>query len=678
MPALRLPFRLTPLSAIELSFALLFSLVGLILILGTTDEYKAGRAFNAAMDNYAAGVLEDVYHDLERAMEAKPDYAAPREAYAKLMVDEGYKNPAKFTEAIGICQDLQRRQEAAGKPPSLPVLVTLAVASLEAVRAQSPTPQALAAAMKEARRRLESALDIHADSGDVHVNLATLALMENDLPRCKAEMEKVIAVGNISPDALPVFYNLSGLVALREKLFVSAASEFEKVKEFRPDWDVPQLNLGAAYAQVLLTPKADPYLVDRSANALRRVLPGLRKSQSPLCGLIYEALALYYLQTRRPRTQPSEALQAYGEAERYGKLTWQSRFNRAIARFLELRYASRRVAPALYAGPAGEITPFLTDPKASPRDKLMASCILGSIEVERDKPKEAIAHFERALSLAEQASPPIGQAILSRICLSLGSLYYEAGRLPEAFKLFEKGKDTPDPEERKQLDRFFKENRSAPSITQFEVKREVLFTAHDLQVSALLATPGSPVPLGPENVALSLTEELSGLTKPLPFQLNGPALYAVALNLPQGRYRVKLTLTDPFGGRDEAASEPLEIDREAPQVLARVPDAGATVNTLKAIEFKVEDSLSPVDLAALRVMLRYPPGTPLSRTLVAGGKYQFPSPDGKIARNTPATTDVKAPVPADKLPNGEYRVTVHVQDSKGNARDVEWTFRLAQ
>lgn len=674
----RLPFRLTTLSAIELGLAALFVLIGLILTLGTTDEYKAGRAFNRAMDNYSAGILEDVYRDLELAMAAKPDYAAPREAYAKLMVDEGYRNAAKFAEAIGICQELARHQEARGGRPSLPVLITTAVAGLEAVRAGSPAPEALAAAVREAKGRLEAALATYSRSGDLHVNLAAIALLENDVARCKAEMEKVVEVGDISPDALPVFYNLGGLVALRERRFIAAAVEFEKVKEFRPDWDIPMLNLGAAHAQVLLSPKTDPTLANRSAATLRRVLGGLRKAENPLCGPMYEALAYHHLRTRQPRTGPADALLAFGEAARFGKLSPPSLANRAVAAYLGVRYTARRTGADPFAEPAAEMAKVLANPKAGPRERLMASCILGSIEAERRKPKEAIAHFQRALPLADQARDALSKAIAARIHSSLGTLYYEVGQLMEALEHFEKAKDTPDVDERKRLEIFLSQSRSAPTIGQFEARRDVLFTAFDLQVSAQLATPSSPEPLGPENVTLILADELSGTTRPLPFQLNGPALHAAAVNLPQGKYRLKLTLTDAFGGRAEAQSEAFEFDREPPRLANRKPEPGATISSLKAIEFDVEDSLSSVDLATLRVNLRYPPGTPLlTRTLVAGGKYQFPSPNGAIPRGAPVTAEVRAPMPQDKLPKGEYRVTVHVKDTKGNARDMDWAFKLA-
>lgn len=674
----RLPFRLTPRSAIELGLALLLALVGLILILGTTDEYQARKAFNRAMDNYVAGVFEDVQDGLEAAMQAKPAYSAPREAFAKLLVDDGYKNPAKFAEARSVFQELQRRQEAAGGRASLPTLVGLAVADLEAIRARDPKPEALAAALSEARTRLEAALATHPNSGDVHVNLATVALLVNDTERCKAELAKVVAAGNISPDALPVLYNLNGLVGLREQLFNAATAEFEKVKEFKPDWEVPQLNIGAAYARILIAPDADPRLADRAVAVIRKALPIVQKSKGLLYGLICQALASYYADPRRTGFNPTETISYLAQAEKLGKLPWQSRFNRAVAQYFNLTNTRRRLAADAYAPAMADLAEALAEPKAGAREKFVASCLLGTLAAEQDKRQDAIAHFERAVSLAAGFSHPLLATALSRAHISLASLYYESGQPLEAIKHFDQATDIPDALEKQRLDALLKHLHAAPVIAQFEARPEKLFTDYDLAVSAVLTLPGSPKPLAPECVSLSLEDTLSNTARPLPFQLNGPILYAVAVNLPQGRYRVKLVLTDSIGNRAEAASPPVEFDRAPPFLVKRTPEAGATVASLKSIEFTVEDALSSVDLDALRVMLRYPLGSSLaSRTLVSNGKYQFPSADGSIARLSPITSHVRAPVPADKLLKGEYHVSVHVQDSKGKARDIEWAFTLA-
>lgn len=675
--AIRLPFRLTTRSAIELSLTLLFALVGLILLLGTTDEYKARKEFNRAMDSYAAEERDDASDFVRRAKDAKPDYDAPLEVEAKVFVDGGAEKPAMFAEALRAYQVLQRRQEARGGKATLPVLVGIAIAELEGVRASAPKPDALAAALHNARLRLEAALATHPGSGDVHVNLATVAMLENDLARCNGELKKVEAVGNISPDALPVIYNLKGLLALKEQRFTNAMDEFRKVEEFRPDWDVPKLNLGAAYAQVIVASGAEARLADGYALELRKVLPEVRKSKSPLLGLICQAYGTYFIHQHRAIPQPLEALRYFGEAEKLGKLPWSARFNQAIAQYMDAHGARKRVAAA-YAAPAAELARALTGSEAGPRDKFVASCILGTIENERGNRKEALAHFQRAIALSGESSDPFISKAASRVHTSLLALYYDAGELVKAAECLKKLEGVADPDLKKQLDNFGKHLRSAPTIGQFEAKLDKLFTDCDLRVSAALAIPGSPRPLGPENVTLTLQDELSGTTRPFPFQLNGGALYAVAANLLQGKYRVKLTLSDPFGNRESAASDLFEVDRDPPAISKRKPDAGATVASLRTIEFSVEDSMSGVDLENLRVSLRYPVGSPIaSRTLVSGGKYQFGTQEGDIKRYSPVTSNVRAPVPPDKFPKGDYKIVAHIQDTRGKARDIEWTFTLA-
>ncbi|MBM4040763.1 MAG: hypothetical protein FJ290_19845 [Planctomycetes bacterium] len=669
----RLPFRFTPRSTVELSIAVLLALVGLILILGTRDEYKAGRAFNQAMDNYATADFEDVHDSLDDAIEAKPEYDAPQEALAKIDLDSG-----KFTEATALYERLQRRQEAAGGRASLPVLIGLAVARVEAARAAAASPEALRDALPDARSRLEGILATHPASGDVHVNLATVALLDGDLDRCRAELDKVLAVGNISPDALPVLYNLTGVLALRERRYDAAIAEFEKVKEFQPDWEVPKLNLAAAHAQVLNAPGASSALTNRAAAALRKILPEIRKSRGPLFARVCLALGAYSLRPQgNQKPVVADALRYFAEAEKLAKLSPQAIFNRAIAQYLDAHAASRKDKSA-YNAPAAEFARALADPKSSARDRFVASCLLGTIEHERGDPKKALEHFTLAAALTEKSTDPFIRAAAPQVTISLITLHYEAGEMPKAAALLEKAEGVTNPADKKKLDALAKQFRAAPVISQFVCKREKLFTDSDLRVAATLLTPGSPNPLTPERVTLTLLDDLAGTAKPLPFQLDGPSLCAIAVNLPQGKYRAKLTLTDPFGNRDEDASDTVEIDRDPPRITKRVPEAGATVAALKTIEFSVEDTLGSVDLAAMRVMLRYPPGSSVAtRTLVSGGKVQFVSGDGSIARYSDITPNVRAPVAPDKFPKGEYRVIVHVQDTLGKARDIEWSFTLA-
>lgn len=670
---IRLPFRLTPRSAIELAVALLLAFIGLVLILGTTDEYKAGKAFNLAMDSYSAGIFEDVYDALEDAMRAKPGYSAPREVYAKLLVDEAYAHPAKFAEAKGVFQALEQRQRAAQGTCSLPVLIGLAVADLETVRATNPAPQVLRAAVQEARARLEAALAAYPNSGDIHVNLATVALLENNLPRCRAELDKVVEVGNISPDALPYYGNLQGLAALGEGQFGAAVTEFGKVQEFRPDWEVPQLNLGAAHARMLLAPDLAPRAAEQAVVALRNVVARVKKAKALLYARICQTLGTYYVR----QDLPAEALLRFAAAEEAGEMPWQCRFNQAIAQYLNAM-AARRRTPESFAAPAAEVALVFNNPQASPRDKFLASCLLGTMDGECGRRTQAIAHFQRAADAAAQlASDPFVKAVLPTVHMSLATLYYESGELAKVAEQLERAKNAPDELAKSKLAAFARLLENAPKISQFEAKLEPLFTEHDLAVSATLAVPASPKPLSAENVALRLIETVSKTAKPLPFLLNGSALYAVAINPPEGRYRVELTLTDAFGARDKATSEIFEIDRDPPRAVDCSPAEGSTVASLSSIAFRLEDSMSAVDLNSLRVMLRYPPGSPLaSRVLVSGGKYQFASADGSIARFSAATPNVRAPLPADKFLKGEYRVTVHVQDSRGKARDIEWTFVL--
>ncbi|NQT86573.1 hypothetical protein HQ560_07405, partial [bacterium] len=93
-------FRLSIRSMVELSVALVLGLSGFGMLVGTVDEFKAGRAFDRAMDNYVARHLQPTYDYLYEAIQAKADYDAPLEALGKLHIDDGRKAPEKLKEAM--------------------------------------------------------------------------------------------------------------------------------------------------------------------------------------------------------------------------------------------------------------------------------------------------------------------------------------------------------------------------------------------------------------------------------------------------------------------------------------------------------------------------------------------------------------------------------------------------
>jgi len=666
--------RFTTRSAIELAVAAIFGFLGLLFLLGTVDEYKSGRAFNRAMDSYAAHDLETLYDALQASMAAKPSYTAPQEVYGKLLIDEGYTNPPRFAEAAKLFRDLAQRQEARGGKASLPARVGVAVADLEAARASNPAPEALADALRQARSRLEEALRLYPDSGDLHVNLATIALLENHLSRCKEELELVNEAGNLSIDALPLLYNLSGLVALREGRIQQAAREFQKVEEFAPDWDAPYLNLAAAQAQGLLSEKTDPRVAADYAASASRLLDRLRKSKSPIYPLVAQALASYYVRVNAP----SEALNRFRAAEEGGgQLTWHGRFNKAIAEYLVARAARR--SPAQYNQFVAAVRPVfaqaVASPKSTRRDLFVASCILGTLDDEAGKPEAALAHFERAADIRVGPSDVLIREAMPRVHLSLAALYYKTNAFQKAIEQLEKASGSL--EENRQIAALLKQLRTPPVVSQFSVRHEKIFTDYDLRVSAQVVLPASPRPLEAEDVTLTLCDALSGSSRPLPFRLDGPVLHAVALNLPQGRYSAKITVADAIGNHISAASDESAFDREPPRVLEPSPAPGASTRKLDLIRFRLHDAISAADLSSLSVSLRYPSTSALAvRSLITRGKYLYASADGTVNRNSAVTSDVQCPVPPP-TPPGQYRVIIRVQDTKGKVCDLEWPFTLA-
>jgi len=666
-------FKLTIRSGIELAFALVFGLIGVALFLGTLDEFKAGRAFDRAMDAYAEHVLEDVHDFLNEAIDAKPDYDPPREVYAKLLLDEGRDNPARFADAKKVFEDLERRQVARTGRASLAVHIGLALADLGAARAKNPSGEKFQAALAAARKRLEKALELYPNSGDLHVNLATIAFLEGDLARCKKEhIERVNEAGDISIDALPYLYNLEGLVALREGRFRDAMLEFEKVLEFAPEWVAAQANLAVARAQAILDPRTDPRTADRLAREMKRPLANLRKAKSPAFAQVSEALGCYCLKVGAA----SQALQYFADAESAGDLGWHGRFNRAIAYYIEALAGkiSQAKRSAFFGHARKELDQALASPLATSRDLFVGSCVLGTIEAKQELYDRAFAHFQRAAAIGAKSADRFIKAQMPRVQLSLGVLAYLRRDYKKALEYL--GNVAPPSDQAERLKDLLARLRTKPVVRDFTARQGKLVTGADLSVSALIALPATGEPPSPQNVQLALADSLRKVARPLPFVLEGPLLQAAAVNLPQGRYQVELRVTDSAGNRTVARSEEFAIDREPPRITPIAPPPGATVKELTTIACRVHDLVSGVDFESVQVTLRLPHGSALaSRLLVSRGRYLYSSPDGSIRSGSAAKDGLRCPVPKP-TPPGAYTVIVEAKDVLGKAGRREWTFEL--
>jgi hypothetical protein len=216
--------------------------------------------------------------------------------------------------------------------------------------------------------------------------------------------------------------------------------------------------------------------------------------------------------------------------------------------------------------------------------------------------------------------------------------------------------------------------RMPPVVEKFDAKLAKIATDFDVRIGAQVSPPSVAKPLAPENIRLTLTNSLTGTLAPIPFRLLGTQLRAVLLDLPQGRFRVELQVTDHMGNASQAAVREFEFDREPPRILDRVPAPAAVVKRLDAIEFRVDDVIMLPDLATLSVSLQYPKGAPSGMAmLVSRGKYLVENASTKV--NSEASALVKAPV-RRPTPPGKYLVSVHVQDALGKKCEAEWSFTV--
>ncbi|MFW6107107.1 MAG: hypothetical protein ACOC8A_00305 [bacterium] len=697
--------RFTVRSTIELVLTLVLGLAGLAMLLGTIDEYKAGRAFDSAMDYYAANDLEALHEALNKATEAKDNYTDPQEAIAKLLVDEGREHPEKYDQAARIFESLDETQEQRRGQPSLPVVVGLPVAELEAERAEQPGQASLAVA--EARSRLEQARELYPESGDLLVNLATVALLQDDLAGCEAYLEEVYRVGNVSADALPYLYNVKGLLAFHTGRFQDAVENFENVTEFAlkftPEWEVARLNLGAAYAQSLIHGELPPAKAMSYARKIDAVVSELERTKSPLYVPVCHSLAVHYIR----EGNANAALRNFARAEKVAPLGWHARFNRTVARYLEaqVRPFGDPTRRPILRDVQERLAELLESPQAEEhRTAFTAACILGTVAAELGDAQAALAHFAEAVDRAEHLSGSFVEAALLRVHRSLAALRLAQGSYREGLARLQESARLKEQEALVKL--LLERLRTPPRVTNFTAgfvrdlpmealvklfgtgKQETIAkerlnrTPYDLHLGAELAAPATPQPVTEDNVRLSLTNTLTGSALPVHWRLlqEGRELRGVALNLPQGVFRLQLHLVDALGNESEVHSREFRVDREPPRVLGRRPEPGASVKSLREVAFRVEDVVGRVDFATLTVTLDYPAGSEVSNSiLVSRGKHEFSSPDGEVKEGAKvAGPVVRCPLDLEKsLPPGQYSVEVRVADAEGRKRESRWTFRIA-
>ena len=666
--------RVTVQAVLELILTLVLAFVGLVSLVGTLDEYRSGKAFNEAMDSYAAGERAEVLDHLDRAIAAKDDYSAPKEALGKLYIDQGAdeRNPKKFADARQLFTELRRAQEAKGEQPSQPVLIGEAVAELEAVRARNPGIEELRRAVTEARVALDKALDAHPDSGDLHVNLATLALMANDVPRAKQHIRKVDQVGNISIDALPYLYNLKGLVALEEGDFEQAVAEFEKTKEFKPSWSVPQLNVAAAYAQSLFRGGLDERTAQQYSRSIASIINPLKRDKHPLLPVLYHAQALY----RMRKGDVQGALNELREAEKYGQLTWHGRFNRGVAQYLAATGArtDERQRKALFEETRPTFERALRSQRATPRDLFVAAAALGKMAALEEDHETAIRYFERAVAIEDKGKDPFIPKARAIVYRSLGAVCYNAGQYEKAKGYLAKAKGVPDPNEA--AAHLIERLTTKPVVRAYTAKMGKVVTDYDVRLAATLAAEATPDPITADNVRLTLVNTTNGTSQPIPFELAGQQLHALLVNVPQGAMRIECQITDSAGNQSEIAIKTLRIDREPPRIDQREPAPGASVKALKSVGLHVFDVLGSVDFETLTIVLKYPhDAKTATRFLVSRGKYMYDAADGPIRKGGSAGEQIKAPVPDDATP-GTYLVIVRVRDLQGRLNENEWSFIL--
>ena len=682
-------FRFTASSGASGALAAILGLIGLGMLLGTRDEYAAGRAFDRALVHYAAKDFESAELALDEATDAKADYTAPLEVKGKLLVDQGRATAAKYKEAQELFAKLRQTQETTPRRiggrtlsgPSIAVLIGEAVAQFEASRAadpsREPSEDAVGTAEEQLARALKQAEENGQAAGDVYINLATVALHDGKAEKCRAYLDKAREVGNISIDALPYLYNLEGVLEHRRGKLTLALEEFDKVDQFDPDWAVPRVNRAAVLARSLTRGKLDDATAERYE---REILKSASKGADSAKHLIYpihHSLAIHYMR----KGQFGLAIKQFEQAADHSELGWKATLNRGVARYVKARREGGSNNP-LYQSAYADLKRLVVT--ASQYDHFVAHCMLGTIDALAGNTKPAIDAFTKAeLIVREEATTDDKRdaalrAALPRVQLSLAALLVRSGQ-PEAARDVLRRLRGETPESAKG---FLAQFGVKPGIESFRAWREKgVYTDFDLRVQAHVQCRSSAAPLTKDDIKLQLHNTLTGDVRDIPFTLYGPDLRAVVLNLPQGTFRTRITVTDALGNRNTQTSpeQPIRIDREGPRITHQKPGPGGVVQgtagrALSAIEFQLHDAVGKVDFGSLRVRLKRTESKKW-RTLVQQGRC-VPSGEAVKPDAPGAEKTIRAPLPKPTSVGGSYQVEVRVADTQRRPAETTWTFRI--
>jgi hypothetical protein len=302
--------------------------------------------------------------------------------------------------------------------------------------------------------------------------------------------------------------------------------------------------------------------------------------------------------------------------------------------------------------------------------------MFGTIYAKLGRNQDAITQFDRALKLVQFGGAK-GQHedVVPRLHRCLAALYLADRQYEAAIPHLEACRALPDP--RNEVSKVLDQLRRQPVIQGFNVEQVHIVTDYDARYSARLVAPATPLPIALDKIRLTLTDALTGTTRPAPFRLTEGYIHGVMVNLPQGKFRLDLQFTDALGNQSRAERHEFEIDREAPRVLERVPAEGATVTKLDTLRLVLYDAIGKVNLETVNITLSYPTtATATNRLLVARGKYMLSARDGSVTKGEAITNTVTCPIPGP-TPPGEYTVFVRSEDTGERQANVSWTFRLA-
>ena len=642
-------------------------IVNAFLCYSTVQAYRVRSHYTTAYRYYHQNNISGTIRELSAALAIDPDFVEAYNLLGKMTLQAG-----DYTKAAGYFKAVINMTGGS-------VEAYNGLAITEIVRKYTPgTP--VDSQSKTMLEQISVKPESGRLSGDVFVNLGSVALAEGDPAAALAYFDKAAESRNMRMEGLVHLYNGRGVARGKQAALETGAKQQELLKQ--AEVELTKAELIAPYSPDVVTnrfmlrlalvagkPIGDPArraLIIESSTFIREHGGRVR----PAFGFIVNNdLGLQAYKEGRF----ADALAAFTQAGKLDPLAYAPALNRGVTL---LSIAQKSPVPKAVEDARAVVEVLIDSTRIPNLHKLALVAQLGNVEYAAGERESCRKHFAQALKFAKLQP---GTADAASVYRAMAILHYDADKYAEAIEMTKLAMQTD------------------PSMADVQKVIDILKTPPRVTKPDLLRYDSLPPKLQPLRAEVS-SEAVPDLIEKDKIDVtidDQPADFAFAeasqiIILPRapaedGVHLVKVEATDKLGNKGSAVGE-FRIDSTPPVVYAVNPPVDAELNADDMVEFSVElqDTISGVDLGTLKLSVAHTGigGKSLETyPIVDKGKYLYNVDDamaemvmGNDIRKEKFTFECKT-----ALTPGTYRFTLEVADKRGNKLvDSKWQYTVPE